>query len=320
MNYVIFDMEWNQAMYAGGVIREPLPLYGEIIRIGAVLADEEFRLIDTFQAAVKPKYYKKMNRNVKRLTNICNEDLRMGVSFPEAAADFRAFCGEEFIFLTWGDNDMDMLRDNLRFFGLDDSWLPKYYNAQKIFDMQITQKRRACSLCGALEILGEEGLPDHNAFYDALDTHTVIRRLDMAAGMKALDEAGAASYFVDCENFDMEKVCETSADMRNDEELKTFVCRECGKEVQVDKWVNQAAGKVISVARCENDHGWFLRLNYNRNEDGTRRVRRMVYPLTEEKQAVYDKHVALAKEFNSKQRQKRRRHQKEEKEKIRENE
>ena len=300
MNYVIFDMEWNQAMYAGGIIQKPFPLYGEIIRIGAVMTDDTFALTDTFQAAIKPKYYKKMNRNVKRLTHIDNEDLKYGVSFREAAEDFRRWCGEDFTFLTWGDNDVTMLLDNLRFFGVDDSWVPRYYNAQKIFDMQILQKRRACSLSGALEVLGEEGLPDHNAFYDALDTHTVIRRLDMVEGMRALDDAGAASYFVDSESFDMEKVCPDTSAMRHDEELKTFVCKECGKEAQCGKWVSQGAGKVIALGECTDGHGWFVRLNYSKNEDGSRRVRRMLYPLTEERKACYDKFVLAEKNYRKK--------------------
>lgn len=306
MNYVIFDMEWNQALYANAVIREPFPLYGEIIRIGAVKTDDSFALMDTFQAAIRPKHYKKMNRNVKRLTHIHNEDLKMGVSFEDAVSEFRTFCGEECIFLTWGDNDVDMLCDNLRFFGVDASWVPPYYNVQKIFDMQVTQKRRACSLSGALELLGEEGLPDHNAFYDALDTHTVVRRLDMIAGMAALDKAGTTSYFVDNENCDLEKVCESSAAMKSDPELRTVLCKECGKEVVAEAWVSQGAGKVIAEGHCEEGHGWFLRLNYNRNEDGSRRVRRMVYPLTEEKIAVLEKHKKLAKAYLEKQRKQRR--------------
>ncbi|MBQ6810466.1 MAG: exonuclease domain-containing protein [Firmicutes bacterium] len=315
MNYVIFDMEWNQALYSNAVIREPFPLYGEIIRIGAVKADDSFAMVDTFQAAIKPKHYKKMNRNVKRITHIYNEDLKVGVSFEDAVSEFRSFCGEECIFLTWGDNDVDMLCDNLRFFGVDASWVPPYYNLQKIFDMQFLQKRRACSLSGALEILGEEGLPDHNAFYDALDTYQVVKHLDMVAGMAALDEAGTTSYFVDSENCDLEKVCESSAAMKSDEELRTVICKECGKEVIAEKWVSQGAGKVIAEGHCEEGHGWFLRLNYNRNEDGSRRVRRMVYPLTEEKAAILEKHIKLAKAYAEKQKKNRRRNSKKSSEK-----
>lgn len=305
MNYIIMDMEWNQAVHPSVMIRTPFCLYGEIIRIGAVKADDTFAMVDTFQASIKPKYYKKMNRNVKRITHICNDDLKMGMSMEEAITAFREWCGEECIFLTWGDNDVTMLRDNLRFFRLDEEWVPPYYNVQKIFDMQFLQQRRACSLSGALEILGEEGLPDHNAFYDALDTYQIINHLDMAAGMAALEEAGTTSYFVDNENCDLEKVCESSAEMKKDPELRTFACKDCGREVTVEHWVSQGAGKVIAVCGCEKDHGWFVRLNYNRNEGGSRRVRRMIYPLTEENLATFERHKKIAMEYAEKQRQRR---------------
>lgn len=68
------------------------------------------------------------------------------------------------------------------------------------------------------------------------------------------------------------------------------------------KWVSQGAGKVIAVASCENSHHWFVRLNYSKNEDGSRRVRRMIYPLIEEREAVYEKCLAAEKEYRKKTR------------------
>lgn len=311
MEYVIFDMEWNQAMDGKKPIRTPFCLYGEIIRIGAVKTNASFELTDTFQASIKPKYYKRMNPNVRRLTHIDNRDLKMGVPLEEAVADFRRWCGEDCVFLTWGDNDVSMLRDNLRFFALDDRWLPPYYNVQKIFDMQVTRERRAFALCKALEILEEEGLPDHNAFYDALDTYTVIRRLDMEAGMKALNEISQSAYFVaNNEWLDLEKICDDISSMRHDAELRTFLCGECGKEVRVGHWVRQGTGKLIALAHCESGHGWFVRINSSKNEDGSRAVRRMIYPLDEERFATYEKYRDLSAEYaagNSRKRRRRKR-------------
>lgn len=36
MNYIVFDMEWNQAFTNKRMVRTPVVLYGEIIQIGAV--------------------------------------------------------------------------------------------------------------------------------------------------------------------------------------------------------------------------------------------------------------------------------------------
>lgn len=294
MEYVIFDMEWNQALSSETMIRTPFSLYGEIIRIGAVKTDASFEMIDTFRVAIKPEYYKRMNHNVRRLTHIDNCDLQSGVSFATAVMDFRRWCGADCIFLTWGDNDVAMLRDNLRFFGLEDQWLPPYYNVQKIFDMQITRQRRAFALGKALEILGETGLLDHNAFYDAFDTYTVIRHLDMEKGINSLKDPCAAAYFVDNEWLDLEKICADSDSMRSDPALRRFVCKECGRTVQVEKWVSQCSGKVIALAHCEEGHSWFVRLNSTKHSDGSRFVRRMIYPLTRERSAVYEKYEEMS--------------------------
>ena len=46
MNYIIFDLEWNQPTEEATAIREPFYLPGEIIEIGAAKLDEHFHVID----------------------------------------------------------------------------------------------------------------------------------------------------------------------------------------------------------------------------------------------------------------------------------
>ncbi len=41
MEYVAFDLEWNQPESAEEFIKEPISFPGEIIQIGAVKLDEE---------------------------------------------------------------------------------------------------------------------------------------------------------------------------------------------------------------------------------------------------------------------------------------
>ena len=54
MNYIILDMEWNQAFDKSQMVTEPILLRGEIIEIGAVKTDENFNAIDAFKAYVRP--------------------------------------------------------------------------------------------------------------------------------------------------------------------------------------------------------------------------------------------------------------------------
>ena len=40
MNYIVLDMEWNQANSYAEMVKDPIMLTGEIVQIGAVKLDE----------------------------------------------------------------------------------------------------------------------------------------------------------------------------------------------------------------------------------------------------------------------------------------
>ena len=57
MNYVVLDMEWNQAISYSDMIKEPVFLTGEIIQIGAIMLNDEFKAVSSFNSRVIPQYY-----------------------------------------------------------------------------------------------------------------------------------------------------------------------------------------------------------------------------------------------------------------------
>ena len=119
MDYIVLDMEWNQPWPGSPSSKKVLPvdIRGEIIQIGAVRVSEEQFVQDEFQIMVKPKYYRHLNRRVSKLTGIKEARLRdEGVPFPEAIEKFREWCGDDVVFLTWGFDDIGILRENLRLF------------------------------------------------------------------------------------------------------------------------------------------------------------------------------------------------------------
>ena len=58
MEYIILDMEWNQAWPGSYAAQRPLPIHlsGEIIQIGAVRMDEAQQVLDEFQVLIRPKF------------------------------------------------------------------------------------------------------------------------------------------------------------------------------------------------------------------------------------------------------------------------
>ena len=154
MYYIILDMEWNQALDRAHTVEKPVLLRGEIIQIGAVKCDEDFNLVDRLKINVAPKYYKKMNRHVEKITGITNAMLAKGEKFPEAFAKLREWCTPEFRFITWGFDDIAMLADNLELHGFDPQYGSDYVNLQLIYKNQVDGEHVQCSLSDAVEKLG----------------------------------------------------------------------------------------------------------------------------------------------------------------------
>ena len=117
MNYIVLDMEWNQPWPGSPSAKKVLsvPIRGEIIQIGAVRLTEDNQVADEFQVLIRPKVYRKLNRRVSKLTGIKDAQLaEFGVPFPAAVEQFKAWCGQDIVFLTWGFDDISILRENLQ--------------------------------------------------------------------------------------------------------------------------------------------------------------------------------------------------------------
>lgn len=274
MNYIIMDMEWNQAFDKSQMVTEPILLRGEIIEIGAVKTDENFNAIDAFKAYVSPKYYRVMNRHVEKITGITRSKLLGTEKFPQVFERFREWCGEDFRFITWGFDDIPMLADNLELHGLDSSWGKDYYNLQLIFKNQIDNSRLQWSLSDAMQKVNipllEDGTPDiklfscpsvpesdihaHDAMCDALFTYEVCRRLDMNAGIAGYSGISAGSRLPI--NQKVFRHISRPWDIKSIREVTNDIpCPECGVNLVVSPWYSKGS-KHTSVARCA-EHGSF---------------------------------------------------------------
>lgn len=186
MNYIVLDMEWNQPGYADTALcRNGVCMKNEIIQIGAVKLSENKEKIGVFECIIKPVSLTSMNRMIKQLTGITDEMIDKGESFEGAIERFRDFCGDDFVILIWGYDDIRILKSNLMFHGLDTSWVPANYNLQMIFSSQTNLEKRQYSLSFALEhfeIDVEEKF--HDALNDAEYTAMVCEKLDLDEGIK----------------------------------------------------------------------------------------------------------------------------------------
>ena len=65
MNYIIFDLEWNQC--CGGRDMENPRMPFEIIEIGAVRVSEDREILDSYQQVIRPRVYKKLHYKIKEM-------------------------------------------------------------------------------------------------------------------------------------------------------------------------------------------------------------------------------------------------------------
>ena len=193
MDYIVLDMEWNQPWLGSPSSKKPAgsAIRGEIIQVGAVRVLEDGTVADEFQVMVRPKVYRHLNRRVSKLTGIKETRLREeGIPFPEAMERFRLWCGEDIVFLTWGFDDIGILRENLRLYGLGEEWTERWYNAQMIFNAQTDGSTSQKALKTAMETFGIQATrPAHDALGDAYHTALICARLDLKKGAMEYDSA-----------------------------------------------------------------------------------------------------------------------------------
>ena len=318
MNYIVLDMEWNQPWPGSPSARKVLPvaIRGEIIQIGAVRVTEEQEVADEFQVMIRPKYYRHLNRRVSKLTGIKESRLKEeGIPFPEAMERFKAWCGEDIVFLTWGFDDIGILRENLQLFGLEDGWTEKWYNAQMIFNAQTDGSTAQKALKTAMEIFGIEATrPAHDALGDAYHTALICARLDLKRGA---EEYGAALkshengfHGAELPGCIARKVFYDYADKRaalaamSGEENK---CPTCGRQMLGSRWFAQPGHRYMDLAACP-EHGKFLiRVRLSLQQDNLVRVSRLTYEATSEAAETYARRAEKA-DPEEQNRQRRRRH------------
>lgn len=295
MHYIVLDLEWNQALSREQFVTEPVKLRGEIVQIGAVKLDESFKTVDVFKIMISPRHYKIMNYKVRELTGIRTSDLRRGHTFPTAFSLFTKWCGEECTLLTWGCDDIPMLKDNMTLHGIDTESLPPHYDVQPIFDSQITKEKRQHSLTAAMELLGEPPFEAHDALNDALSTAVVCRHLDMEAGFLGYEDITRSSKLPT-----VARSFTRFVEILNDDEVNTFVCPECRKLLHTAEWVSCRRGKLMARIDCECGEKYLAFLFCIKNKDGTYRVGRKMPKREEGDDEYYEKKLQKNEEWRKK--------------------
>ncbi len=295
MAYIVIDLEWNQAMSAKSSVYNHLPIHlrGEIIQIGAVRLNDDFTPGEEFQCDVKPVWFRKMHYKVKKLTGFDNDRLSHGVSFPEAMEQFTAWCGPDPVFMTWGYDDRGIMEQNLIIHDLEIDWLGQWINLQLIYNRDTEGDKNQKSLETAMEHFGiEQTRVAHDALGDAYNTALVCSHLNMTDGLahygETLEQLSRHPRSVGVPQgpeplfHAVSDTYYTRDALWEAEENAVVKCPACAKAMERTKWINQGDHRYMSLATCETDGDFLLRIRLRHEEDGTWHANHLLYEADEE--------------------------------------
>lgn len=194
MNVIVLDLEWNQGNEYREKQKKEIPF--EIIEIGAAkicgFGDIGFQKseagYDVFHELIRPRVYHDMHHMTKKILHLDMKDLQGGRLFPEVMESFLEWCGKdalgnetEYMFATWGPQDLTELQRNMRYYQMPllGKGPLKFYDVQKLFSIAFEDKKSRRNLEYAVDFLKiEKDGEFHRALSDAYYTAKVLERIE----------------------------------------------------------------------------------------------------------------------------------------------
>lgn len=280
MNYIVFDLEWNQCPYGKGQENERIPF--EIIEIGAVKLNSDMQILDEYQVLIQPRVYRKLHFRTKEIIQLEMKDLERGTAFYKAIREFLKWCGEDFMFCSWGNTDLLELQRNMKYYGVLQLLKGpiKFFDAQKLFSICFEDGESRKSLEYAVDFLQIEKRKEfHRAFSDAWYTAMVFARIDR--------DISQTFYSIDCYQNPQGKEEEihvmypgyekyitreftSKEEVMLDKEVVSSRCIVCGRTARKKiRWFSGGTKNYYCLAKC-SFHGWMKgKIRMKKTEYGT---------------------------------------------------
>ena len=283
---IVFDLEWNQSSYNPN---HRMP--HEIIEIGACRVDRNYQVVDTFSELIRPRLYKRLDKHIKKVTGMTEEELSLGGSFDQVFGDFIAWCGTDAQLITWGRDDFPVLRRNAAFFQCPMPFEPPM-DAQLVFGGAcLGNVHQQMNLHMALEHQQIEiEVPAHRAVYDAQCTAAMLASIDQA--VMALEEERRRQ--IEAVIAKEKRIAASSlrsmptkytyqTDALCDDALMNMPCPKCGRRTAFDTpWFDSGREKYLALSHCPA-HGYaFGQMHFKRAASGLLIMHQRVYAAVKE--------------------------------------
>ncbi|MDO4521951.1 MAG: 3'-5' exonuclease [Eubacteriales bacterium] len=280
MNYIIFDLEWNQCPDGKSGELKELPF--EIIEIGAIKLNHELQEIGRFHEYIRPRVYRRLHFRTQEIIHVSQQTLNEAAPFPEVIERFRQWCDTDVCYCIWGSLDFLELQRNMRYHHTE-NFFPfplKYYDIQKIFSLTFEDGKNRRTLEYAIDFLGlPKDVAFHEAISDAYYTAEVIKHIPTEKLMsfysfdyfrtpkKRKDE-----IYVEFGSYTklISREFTSKKELLRDRKIASTRCYLCNQTAKKKlRWMPSGTRNYICLAYCEQ-HGYLKgKLRVRHTEDGS---------------------------------------------------
>ena len=244
-NLIVFDLEWNQSSFH---TNHRIP--HEIIEIGACRVSREGNVLDRFSRLIRPRVYQKLDKHIKQVTGITEDELANGKPFSDVFGDFIAWCGEDVQLVTWGRDD---------------------YPAMEKMEIELDA-------------------PAHRAVYDAECTAALLGKIDEALCVLPPERRMQLEATLEKEKRIAASALRSlptpymyQTDALADQKFMSLPCPACGKRTAFDTpWFDSGREKYMAISVCPQ-HGFvFGQMHFKRTPSNTLIMHQRAYPASME--------------------------------------
>jgi inhibitor of KinA sporulation pathway (predicted exonuclease) len=185
--FIIFDTEytaWKETQKKGYNMVTQFP---EIVQIGALKVDKDFKIVDKLNMYIKPKINPELSEYFINLTKISQKRVDSnGISLVKALNLFYNFSknnGKLLDLYSYG-NDYDILKKNLDIHHVSSNskfrkWKTKFYDIQDVFKNYgiNTKKYTSGTVYKALNIKPDSKISVHNAEWDTYSIFLTLKKI-----------------------------------------------------------------------------------------------------------------------------------------------
>lgn len=262
MNYIVFDLEWNQAQAGRSRSNPKIPF--EILEIGAIKLNAHRKTLGEFHETIKPLVYREMNKQTQKIVHLDMNELKDSKTFSPVARHFLDWCGEDYVFVTWGPSDIFELQRNLDYYRIQYKF-PKpllYYDLQKLYSLALDDGKRRPALQEAVEALHIlDTKPFHGAYEDAWYTAEVMKKLNLKPVLEyksvdyyRLPDNKAEEIYLSFKTYDkyVSMPYDSKEEAMQDKTVTAIRCTKCGLPViRRMNWFASATGNMYyALIQC----------------------------------------------------------------------